>query len=84
MIPHVDGYLRFPRVYLHITPSQTGTHVHAPASAPGFSHWTSIRSLSSEPLRLFVSASSFHFFSFVVFFLFFLYLREHGGVKDWI
>lgn len=71
--PTSTGYLRFPRVYLHITPSQTGTHVHAPANAPGFSHWTSIRSLSSKPsppppfcLRFLVSL----FLSFLLFFFF--------------
>ena len=83
--PTSTGYLRFPRVYLHITPSQTGTHVHAPANVPGFSHWTSIRSLSSKPsppppfcLRFLVSL----FLSFLL--LFFFSVFAWTGVKNLI
>lgn len=76
MIPR--GYLRFPRVYLHITPS----HVHAPASAPGFSHWTSIRPLSSVPSPLFCLRFLVSLFLLCLFFFFFCISAR--GVKDQI
>lgn len=79
MIPR--GYLQFPRVYLHITPS----HVHAPASASGFSHWTSIRPLSSVPsppplfcLRFLVSL----FLLCRFFFIFLSYLRQGLDLRE--